>query len=133
MSDSSASDSVGRHEVRVRYGETDQMGVAHHGSHVAWFEEARTEWMRSRGMSYRELEASGVMLPVVAMKIDYRSTVAYDDVVLVETWVKERGRASITFAYRVIFEQEARIVAEAEITLACVDRDGKLRRLPEGV
>lgn len=133
MSDSSAKDSVGRHQIRVRYGETDQMGVAHHGSHIAWFEEARTEWLRSRGVSYRELEQSGVILPVVALKIDYRSTVGYDDLVLIETWVKERGRASITFAYRAVFEQEARLIAEAEITLACVDREGKVQRLPDEV
>ncbi len=133
MSDSQQEDSVGRHRIRVRYGETDQMGVAHHGSYVAWFEEARIELLRSRGVSYRQLEESGVMLPVVAMKIDYKSTVAYDDLVLVETSVKHRGRASITFAYRVIFEEEQRLVAEAEITLACTDREGKLQRLPQGV
>lgn len=133
MTDSLPKDAVERHRIRVRYGETDRMGVAHHGSHIAWFEEARTEWIRSRGLSYRQLEENGVILPVVALKIDYKSTVGYDDVVLVETWVEKRGRASITFGYRATLEAESRLVAVAEITLACVDPQGKVKRLPMGM
>lgn len=133
MTDIDSEDPVIRHRLRVRYGETDQMGVAHHGSYVLWIEEARTEWMRVRGMSYKEMEAGDVRLPVVAMDIRYKSPVGYDDLVEIETLVKRRSRASVSFAYRITHAADGRLVAEAETTLACVDREGRVRRLPEGV
>lgn len=133
MTESESEELVIRHGLRVRYGETDQMAVAHHGSYVEWIEEARTEWLRARGLSYKELEASGLRMPVVAMNISYKSPVGYDDKIQIETTVNRRSRASICFAYRLTTEAEGRLVAEAETVLACVDREGKVRRLPEGI
>lgn len=122
-----------RHRVRVRYCETDRMGVAHHGSHVDWLEEARTEWMRECGMSYRDLEDSGVFLQVVDVHVTYRSSVTYDDVVLIETWLADSRRASVTIGYRLERESDGKLVSEATTALACVDANGKLRRLPDGM
>ncbi|MHC5064546.1 MAG: acyl-CoA thioesterase [Planctomycetota bacterium] len=133
MSDSETEDLVVRHRVRVRYGETDQMGVAHHGSYVAWIEEARTEWLRVRGMRYKELEEGGLRMPVVSLQFNYKSSVGYDEVVEVETRVNRRTRASVSFSYRIRTEEGGRLVADAETVLACVDSAGKVRRLPEGV
>ena len=123
-----------RHRLRVRYCETDRMGVAHHGSYVDWIEEARTEWMRSRGMTYRELEDSGVLLQVVDVQVRYRRSVTYDDEVLVETFLAERKRATITIGYRLLAGTDESLVAEASTSLACVDAStGKLRRLPDAI
>ncbi len=121
-----------RHRLRVRYCETDQMGVAHHGSHVAWFEEARTEWLRARGRTYREMEDAGELLQVVDLVIRYAGTVRYDDVVVIAVWAAERSKVAVRVAYRATREDGA-LVAEGMTRLACVGRDGKVRRLPAGV
>lgn len=122
-----------RHKVRVRYCETDSMGVAHHGSYVAWLEEARTEWMRARGVSYREVEASGYFLQVVKMDLRYKNPARYDEELVVVVSEAERRRVSITHGYEVLRAGDGTVVATGEITLACTDREGQLRRLPEGV
>jgi len=117
------------HRLRVRYCETDRMGVAHHGSYVAWFEEARTEWLRARGKSYRQMEDEGVLLQVVALAVEYRRSVTYDDEVEIEVAESERGPASITLRYDVRRPGGAE-VAVGRTKLACVGRDGRVRRLP---
>ena len=126
-------DAVGHHRVRVRYGETDRMGVAHHGSYVAWFEEARTEWLRARGKSYREMEDEGTFLQVVELQVKYMRSVTYDDVLVVRTRVAERRPASILLAYEVSLESTGERTATGATRLACVDREGRVRRLPTGV
>lgn len=120
-----------RHRIRVRYVETDRMGVAHHSSYVAWFEEARTEWLRDQGLSYRELEDSGVLLMVVELRCNYLRSVTYDDVLEIETELVERGKASIGLAYHVYQEGSESLVAEGFTRLASVDRGGRMRRLPD--
>ena len=118
------------HRLRVRYCETDRMGVAHHGSYVAWFEEARTEWFRSRGRSYRQMEDEGAFLQVVDMKIRYLKPTTYDDELLISLRVKERKKVAITMEYEVRRADNQDLVATGETRLASVDGDGKLRRLP---
>lgn len=127
------SDSVGEHRLRVRYCETDRMGVAHHGSYVAWLEEARTEWLRARGKSYRELEDEGFLLQVTELTVQYLRSTTYDDELVLRTRVVERGKASITLGYSVAFAADGTAVATATTKLACVDREGRIRRLPPGV
>lgn len=121
---------IGRHQIRVRYCETDRMGVAHHGAYIDWFEEARTEWMRELGQTYRSLEDAGTLLQVVATDLRYRSSVTYDDPVVIETRMRECKRASVTMEYE-LRRPDGSLVATGSTTLACVDRGGKLRRLPE--
>jgi acyl-CoA thioester hydrolase len=121
------------HRVRVRYCETDRMGVAHHGSYVAWFEEARTEWMRARGASYRAMEDAGDLLLVVHLDVRYRSSVTYDDELAIEVGLIETRNASVTIGYVARSVADARLVATGRTTLACVGRDGKLRRLPDAL
>ncbi len=118
------------HRLRVRYCETDRMGVAHHGSYVAWFEEARTEWFRSRGRSYRQMEEEGAFLQVVDMKIRYLKPTTYDDELLISLRVKERKKVAITMEYEVRRADNQDLVATGETRLASVDGAGKLRRLP---
>ena len=121
------------HRVRVRYCETDRMAVAHHGSYVAWFEEARTEYLRSRGKTYRQMEDEGNLLQVVDMSIRYVKPIDYDDVALVSVRMKERANVAFTLEYRVQRESDGAITATGETRLACVGRDGKLRRLPKEI
>jgi acyl-CoA thioester hydrolase len=118
------------HRVRVRYCETDRMAVAHHGSYVAWFEEARTEWMRRLGKSYREIEDGGDLLQVVDLRCSYHRPVDYDEVVAVRVRVAESGRAAITLEYEARRESDGEVCATGSTRLACVGRDGRLRRLP---
>lgn len=117
------------HRLRVRYCETDRMGVAHHGSYVAWFEEARTEWLRRRGRTYRQMEDAGELLQVIAMTVDYRRPVGYDDELLVRVAVVERSKAAVTLAYEVA-RADGEVTTTGSTRLACVGRDGRLRRLP---
>jgi acyl-CoA thioester hydrolase len=126
-------DPIGEHRIRVRYCETDRMGVSHHGSYVAWFEEARTEWLRQRGKSYRTMEEEGVFLQVVGLQVRYLASTTYDDELLLRTSVKERRNASITLGYEVLLVRDGTRCALGETTLACVDGKGRLRRLPPEV
>lgn len=118
------------HRVRVRYCETDRMAVAHHGSYVAWFEEARTEWMRQRGRTYRQIEDDGDLLQVVDFQCRYHKPVDYDEVVAIRVRVEESGRAAVTLAYEARRESDGEVCATGSTRLACVGRDGRLRRLP---
>jgi len=119
------------HTVRVRYAETDAGGVAHHSSYVVWLEEARTEWMRSRGRSYGELEAGGQFLMVTALQVKYLSPARYDDELAISVQEESRKRASVDLTYELTHAGSGRRVATAMTRLACTDADGRVRRLPE--
>lgn len=118
------------HRVRVRYCETDRMAVAHHGSYVAWFEEARTEWMRARGKTYRQMEDEGNLLQVVEFVCRYHKPVDYDEVVAIRLRVAAAGKAAVVLEYECRRESDGEVCASGSTKLACVGRDGKLRRLP---
>ncbi len=119
------------HRVRVRYCETDRMAVAHHGSYVAWFEEARTEWMRARGKTYRQMEDEGNLLQVVEFVCRYHKPVDYDEVVAIAVRVTEVQKVSVVLAYECRRESDGAVCATGLTKLACVGKDGKLRRLPK--
>lgn len=130
--------SVGVHFLRVRYAETDQMGVAHHGSYIPWIEEARTEWMRERGMSYRELEERGFALAVTNVSVRYRQSAKYDDRIRIETRITVRNMASVTLGYELYrtdegAEERGPLLAQAETRLALLGPEGRPTRIPEGL
>ena len=121
------------HSLRVRFAETDQMGVAHHGSYVPWIEEARTEWMRSAGRSYRAMEEAGLSLAVTRLSVRYLSSAFYDDLLQIKTRLSAVRMASLDFSYRIYREEaDGRItpVADAETRLALLGGNGRPRRLP---
>ena len=105
--------------VRVRYGETDQMGVVHHASFILYLEEARTCFMEERGESYSELERAGIGLPVRTLSISYRSAARFGDELAVAVWVERLTKASVTFGYEIHCDSDERLVATAEVELAC--------------
>ena len=120
--------------TEVRYGETDQMGYAHHANAVLWFEMGRVAWLRQRGLSYRDLETSGVLLPVIAMNMRYHAPGRFEDPLAIQTRLTELGKTRITFENKVLRVEpsgERTLLIAGAVELACVDRTGKIRRVPE--
>jgi acyl-CoA thioester hydrolase len=120
-----------RSTVRVRYAETDQMGVAWHGEYFAWFEVARTDLLRSRGYTYRQLEEEGLRLPVVEAQARFLRPAVYDDVLEISTRVSEIRGARVAFAYEVFREGSDTPLAMGSTSHAAMGRDGRPRRVPE--
>jgi acyl-CoA thioester hydrolase len=118
-------------EVRVRYADTDQMGIVHHAAFLEYFEEGRSDWLRSRGLSYGEVEARGVFLAVTEATARYRRPARYDQLLTVRTRVAEVRKASLLLAYQVLREGE--LLAEGSTRLAATGRDGRPRRLPDAL
>lgn len=92
-------------EVRVRYAETDQMGVVYHGNYAQYFEMGRVEWLRNLGVSYKWMEENGVMLPVVSLQMNYKKPARYDDLLRVKTIFKNQTSVKIEFDYEIYNEQ----------------------------
>lgn len=107
-------------QIRVRYGETDQMGVVYHGNYPLYLEIGRIEWLRKLGISYKKMEETGVMLPVIEMSLNYKKSASYDDVINVKTQLKKMPTAKIEFEYE-ITNQEKQIITTASTTLAFID------------
>jgi acyl-CoA thioester hydrolase len=118
-------------QVRVRYAETDQMGVAYHGGYFAWFEVGRTDLLRGRGLTYRELEQEGLRLPVIETHARFLRPAFYDDVLEIRTRLEAMGGARIAFGYEVHREGTAGPLATASTSHAAVDLEGRPRRLPQ--
>jgi len=115
--------------LRVRFGETDLMGITHHGSYVAYMEVARIEWLRRRGVTYASWARQGRHLPVVELSLKYRAPARFDDEIDVETTLVEIRAASVKFDYRIARAGDATLCAEGSTRLACVDDSHSLRRL----
>ena len=116
--------------VRVRYAETDQMGVAYHGNYFAWFEIGRTDLLRRQGVSYKELEAQDLHLPVIEAQARFVRPALYDDVLEIRTQVTAVSGARVTFAYEVRRGGDL-VLATGSTSHAAVDGRGRARRLPE--
>jgi len=108
--------------LRVRYGETDQMGFVYYGVYAQYYEVGRVEAMRSLGFSYREMEESGVLMPVINLTINYKKPALYDDEVRVVTTVKEMPGVRITFHYE-CFNQKNELLNTGSVTLVFIDKE----------
>lgn len=118
-------------EIRVRYAETDQMGVAYYANYLVWFEIGRSEFCRKKGFRYADLEASGYKLVVTDVHCRYRNSARYDEMITVRTWLKEMNRRMITFGYRILRQNSDEIIAEGETRHLCLDSNGKPKSMPE--
>jgi acyl-CoA thioester hydrolase len=115
--------------IRVRYAETDRMGFLHHANYPVYFEQGRTELLRSLGLTYRDLEDQGFLLVLARLDVRYRAPARYDDLLTLETSVIRTTAVRIEHGYRVFRERQ--LLAEGTTTLACVDREGRLQAIPE--
>jgi acyl-CoA thioester hydrolase len=127
-------DPTHEHRLRVRYAETDQMGVAHHAGYLVWLEEARTRMMASLGCSYAEMEARGFGLPIRRVELRYRASARFDEELVVRTRVSQVRAASVSFEYEIARAADGARIATAWTELACVDLRSPERKvcpLPE--
>lgn len=120
-------------QIRVRYAEVDQMGVVHHSKYFEYFEMGRTEALRACGMNYRDIEREGYYLVIAKATCSFKAPARYDDLLTLETWVEKITRMRIDHAYRLWRDEKRQLVAEASTTLGCVDREGRLREVPESL
>lgn len=119
--------------LRVRYAETDKMGVVYHANYLVWFEIGRTEFCRARGFSYRDMEENDNAFLVVAESYcRYKAPARYDDELIVRTHITELRRRSLRFGYEIIRLSDGQIIAEGETGHVVTDSNGRVRSFPEG-
>ena len=120
-------------ELRVRYAETDQMGVVYHANYLAWCEVGRTEFIRTGGMSYRQMEEAGVALAVAEASMRFHAPARYDDLVRVETTMTDVRSRSVTFDYRVSRADDGVRLVSASTRLVSIDRNSRPTAMPRPV
>jgi len=124
---------LSRSRVRVRYAETDQMGVVYYANYLIWFEVGRTDWLREHGWSYREMEADGFSLPVIDAQCTYRESARYDDELDVLTSGALISPVRVQFTYELQRSGDGVVLATGATVHATLDRNGRPRRLPERI
>ena len=120
---------TGEITIRVRYAETDRMGLLHHANYLVYFEQGRTELLRSMGLSYKEMEDQGFLLVLTRVQVRYRRAARYDELLTLKTTVTRTTAVKIEHRYEL--SRAGELLAEGETTLGCIDRDGKPQLLPE--
>ncbi len=116
-------------ELRVRYAETDAMGIVHHATYPVWMELGRSDFLRQLGQSYAEWESRGVRLVVNEIRVRFRSPARYDELVQVRTSLLEKGRRRVVFGYRI--ERDGMLLAEGESVHLVAGSDNRARVLPD--
>ena len=116
-------------DLRVRFCETDLMGIVHHGSYLVYFEVGRVEWLRRRGVTYADWATRGVHLPVVEAHVSYKAPCRFDDLLVVETTLADLRAVSMKFAYTI--RRGGTAIAEGFTRLGCIDSAHKLLRIPD--
>ena len=119
-------------KFRVRYAETDQMGVVYYANYLVWFEIGRSEFCRRHGFEYRDMEQQdGLFIIVAEASCRYKASAHYDDEVEVRTCLREARKRVLVFGYEIYRSGDGQLLAEGETTHVIVDREGKARALPE--
>lgn len=116
---------------KVRFVETDMMGVVHHANYFRWFEMGRVEYLRQVGIQLLDLMAEGIVFPITDVSCQYRSSAKFDDVILIETIMEQASKVKMVFSYRVIREADGVLLAEGRTQNVFTDESGKITRLPE--
>ncbi|MEN8746205.1 MAG: thioesterase family protein [Polaribacter sp.] len=107
-------------KIRVRYAETDQMGVVYHGNYAQFFEIGRTEWLRNLGVTYKKMEDSGIMLPVINLQCNFMKSALYDDLLTIHTVIKKKPTVKIEFDYE-IKNQNNELICTGNSVLAFIN------------
>ena len=118
-------------EIRIYYEDTDAGGVVYHANYLRYFERARTEYLRERGLSVGELAARGSIFPVVRIEVDFRAPGRHDDLLRIDTEVLEVGKTSFTVGQQAVRAVDGKLLVDAKVTLVCVNPRMKAIRLPE--
>jgi acyl-CoA thioester hydrolase len=118
-------------EIRVRYAETDKMGIVHHSNYLIWFEAGRSDFCRARGFSYNEMEKDNALMVVAETYCRYKSPAHYDEVLIIRTKLGEMRSRSLRFLYEVVRPEDDTIIAEGETLHVVTDENKKVRILPE--
>ena len=124
---------VSETQLRVRYAETDRMGVVYYANYLVWFEVARADLLRSLGWTYREMEASGVLLPVIEARCEYKAPARYDDEIVIRTEGWMRSPVRMEFAYQVSRKADGVLSAAGTTMHAALGEDGRPCRLPDRI
>ncbi len=119
--------------VRVRYAETDKMGIVYYAHYLVWFEVGRTEWLRQTGWTYRAMEEQGFGLPVIEAHCEYKTSARYDDEVEIRTTARIVTAVRLAFDYEVVRRADGQTIASGHTVHASVDRSGRPVRLPARV
>ena len=119
-------------KVRVRYSETDKMGIVYHGNFVPYFEIGRVELMRAIGLVYKDLEDEGVLMPVVHLEIDFKHPAVYDEQITIETWVEKLPTTKIVF-YHKVFSEAGKLVCTGNVILVFINKQFKPIRASEKI
>ena len=117
--------------VRVRYAETDQMGVVYHANYLVWMEVGRVEFCRSRGHRYRDLEAAGILLTVVEANCRYLAPAFYDDEIIIRTTIEQATPRLVRFGYQILSSDSGRLLAEGYTKHVFCGRDHRATKLPK--
>ncbi len=120
-------------EIRVRYGDTDAMGIVYYANYLRWFEMGRTEMMRSLGIAYKEIEEQGVYLPVSEVFCKYHRPAKYDDLLIIETRIDFLKKVSLQFSYRILRAQDGVELVSGTTLHGFIDRKGKIVKAPSAL
>ncbi|GAB4518947.1 MAG: thioesterase family protein [Anaerolineae bacterium] len=118
-------------QVRVRYAETDAMGIVHHAQYIVYFEEGRSSYARERGSAYSDIERSGYYLTVTGVNVRYMHPARYDELLLLRTWVTEMKSRGITFAYEILNAESGERLVTGSTNHICITHEGKVAKIPE--
>lgn len=113
-------------KIKVRYVETDRMGIVHHSNYYSWFEVARGEFITDTGMTYSDMEEEGIMMPVLESSCKYIQAAKYEDILIIQAWIHEINGAKAIFNYKVIREKDNKIIATGSTKHAFVNNKFKI-------
>ena len=119
--------------VRVRYAETDKMGIVYYANYLVWYEIGRTDWLRDTGWTYRAMEEDGIQLPVIEAHCEYRQGARYDDDVEIRTRAQKLSPVRIQFDYEAVRRADGAVLASGYTVHATIDRQGRPTRMPDRV
>jgi acyl-CoA thioester hydrolase len=118
-------------KTRVRYSETDQMGVVYHGNYAQFFEMGRTEWLRSLGITYKDMEMNGIILPVVSLNLNFIKSALYDDILTIHTFLKKEPMVKIEFNYEIKNQLDELICTGSSVLAFMNSKNMKPTRCPD--
>ena len=121
---------IAQTSFRIRYAETDAMGIVHHSNYIVFFEVGRSHYARERGHSYAELEKSGIILVVSGIQVRYAKSAVYDQLVTIHTWIEEMKSRRVIFAYEIVDTESGHTLVTGTSEHICVDKSGKVTSIP---